>query len=121
MDLRNIIFILICCCCFCNLPSTVSAQCPGSDSVWKKTLLLRDSSKLSFSEKLNLLSLEEKEIKACPYHDDSTHAFILEQIGLIYAKQGNFLKGIEKFKQAIVIMNANINKPAINPRHLVSS
>ncbi|HLY71696.1 MAG TPA: CHAT domain-containing tetratricopeptide repeat protein [Puia sp.] len=121
MDLRKIVFVLICYCCFCNLLLNVSAQCPGSNSVWKKILLLRDSSKLSLSERLNLLSIEEKEIKDCPYHDDSTHAFILEQIGLIYAKQGNFIEGIEKLRQANVIMNANINKPSINPRRLISS
>jgi CHAT domain-containing protein len=121
MILRKTIFIASCWIFVLMHPTHISGQCQGSAALWKKIVVLRDSSPISPAEKLKILLSEEINIKKCPYVNDSTHAFLLRQIGAAYASQGNFVVAIKYFRNAITMINTSMDKPFVNHKHLIQS
>src|SRR5262245_58503495 len=76
---------------------SVGAQCLDRDSLWKRLNFLRNSSNTSPSEQLKeLLGYE-----ACPYGDDSTHALLLQRIGVVYSDQSDYVKALQYIRQSI--------------------
>jgi CHAT domain-containing protein/tetratricopeptide (TPR) repeat protein len=61
----------------------------------------------------------EAETKQGPNRHDSTHAFLLTQIGTLNSKQGDFLKAVQYYWQAIHMIRSNVNSPLVNQDYLV--
>ena len=55
-------------------------------------------SPLANSDQLSELLKYEKQITACSYKFDSTHALLLQRIGVLYARMQNDLKAIELYQ-----------------------
>lgn len=94
-------------------------QCPDREILWKKLVMLRDSRFLSVDDELKQLRKYEVAIQKCAYKNDSTHSFLLQSIGNLFFENGDYVKAIEYTKRAIGILTDNINKPSINPSHLI--
>ena len=87
--------------CFLVLKTTLlCSQCPPRDSLWNRLVLYRDSdmSPLANSDQLSELLNYEKQITACSYKFDSTHALLLQRIGVVYARMQNDLKAIAVYQ-----------------------
>jgi len=110
------IFILLICCLF--PASFLSAQCVGSDSLWKKVVKLRSSSTPPTSQ-LQILLKDKANIERCPEQNDSSHALLLQSIGSLYFLRGDYLQAIQYGRRAIQIISTNRNKSTINESHLV--
>ena len=67
-----------------------------------------------------LLSLEEAEAH-CPLRNDSSHAFLLRRIGVIYNGQADYLKAVEYFKSSIAMIMTHADQPAVNVKDLVTN
>ena len=90
-------------------------QCLPENSLWKRLVFLRDNYNISSEEKLNELLLYEPMIKNCPYRYDSTHAFLLQRIGMAYFGKADFLKAVEYLRQSVSINNSG--KPSTQLHH----
>jgi len=113
----NRIFILICygIIFYTSLP----AQSAKRDTLWARLTFIRDSSKSSTADDLKLLTEIEAETKQNSYRYDSSHTFLLTQIGTLYSRQGDFLKAVQYYRQAIDLIRANYSSPQVNPDYLV--
>jgi CHAT domain-containing protein len=94
-------------------------QCPGNDSLWNRLAFLSAAKTISFTDKLNELSKIEAKIKNCPGISDSTRAFLLMSIGRNNYKNEDYLKAIQYELRAINILNAETNKPSVNPKYKI--
>ena len=82
---------------------------------------LTSSATHSKTEKIKALSRYEDEIAHCSYNHDSTHAFLLRQIGNIYSTEGDFLKAIEYYQKSVDLIVRNASKSSVNQKDLVIS
>jgi CHAT domain-containing protein len=99
--------------------AALSGQCPDRALLWKRLIFLKDSSAAFTSgEQFSELSKYEGEMKACPDKFDSTYAFLLQRIGIIYLRQANYVRAVQYIRQSIHIIEANTGKPTINNRYL---
>ena len=99
------------------LAASVKGQCPDRDVLWKKMIYLktsRISPKDQLAELLGYLGKMDK----CSYRNDSTHAYLLRQIGNIYFQQADYLKAVQYRRQAIDIITANAGKPSVKIKDL---
>src|SRR5688572_16579255 len=97
------------------------SQCPPRDSLWNRLVLYRDSnmSPLTNSDQLSELLKYEKQITACSYKFDSTHAFLLQRIGVVYARMQNDLKAIAYIKSSNSIIYSGLKRKDVNETHLI--
>ena len=100
--------------------SSLSGQCPDNAVIWKRLVFLSDSSNISPKEQLRELLNNESSFKACLHVEDSVYAYLLQRIGVMYYLQSDYLLAIKYTRQAIHIVNNNIEKPYINPRRLIN-
>ena len=56
-------------------------------------------------------------IKNCSYQNDSTHAFLLQRIGVAYFMLGDYLKAVEYEKKSTQIINIHAGSTFINATH----
>jgi CHAT domain-containing protein len=95
-------------------------QCLPSDSLWKRIIQIADS-KISREKELKaLLSLEQAEAN-CPQRNDSSHAFLLRRIGVMYNGQADYLKAVQYFKSSIAMIMTHADQPAVNVKELVTN
>jgi len=107
--------------CFCALYSTfLSAQCVDRKVLWDRIIYLKDSSKSTTDQQLSELLQYEKRIQTCPYRFDSTHAYLLQRIGVMYLKRSDFLHAIQYTNHAIEIINSHKSRADINPKRLIN-
>jgi CHAT domain-containing protein len=98
------------------------AQCIPRDSLWKRLILLRDSPAIAPpAEQLKELLTYEQTFNNCPYQFDSTHALLLQRIGVLYSKQVDYIHAIEFVKRSINIIVSNSTRPSVNYKHLIRS
>src|ERR1700733_1658013 len=99
--------------------AALSGQCPDRALLWERLIFLKDSS-ASFTneEQFRELSKYDLEMKACPDKFDSTYAFLLQRIGIVYLRQANYVRAIQYIRRSINIIEANAGKPSINIRYL---
>ena len=108
--------------CFLVLQTTlICSQCPPRDSLWNRLVLYRDSdmSPLANSDQLTELLNYEKQITACSYKFDSTHALLLQRIGVVYARMQNDLKAIAYIKSSNSIIYSGLKRKDVNETHLI--
>src|SRR5262249_42905694 len=98
--------------------SYAGGQCPNKDSMWNRISYL--SANAPPEKQLEEVLAYLDKIKACPDPNDSTHVYLLLKAGIIYYGQSAFLKATDYFKQAARIISANIHKPSIKPKQLIS-
>ena len=110
---RKICFLAL----YTFLSAASFAYCPDKDSLWKKLVFLRDSSTLSPAMQLRELLTYDAEIKNCSYQNDSTHAFLLQRIGVAYFMLGDYLKAVEYEKKSTQIINIHAGSTFINATH----
>src|SRR6185436_13783888 len=102
------------------LKSTVlSGQCPDRTVLWQRIIYLKDSSTDETANKLIELLKYENAIQNCPYKYDSTHAYLLQRIGVMYYKQSDYLRAVQYTREAINIIRANQKRTDVNPRRLI--
>ncbi|MFT3704193.1 MAG: CHAT domain-containing protein [Agriterribacter sp.] len=99
------------------------AQCPNRDSLWNRLVFLTNASgKVPGSpDQLKELLRYESHINGCSYRNDSTHAFLLQRIAVLYFQQGNYVNAVKEIKKSIAIINYNRNSTSINLKHLTRS
>ena len=98
------------------LAISVGAQCADRDSLWNRLIFLRNS-KISSSEQLKELLGYEVTIKNCPYKNDSTHALLLQRIGVMYSDQSDYVKALQYLRRSI---NTSPNGKT-SPKELIRS
>src|SRR5689334_5615089 len=113
--MSNRIYTVIYCLLF--LGTLVSGQCPERNILLKRLSYPMDSSKTQ--EQLVELLPYVGSMNACPYKNDSVHAFLLRRIGGLYLLQGDYLKGLHYYKQFIDIVERNAGKPTVNIKCLL--
>ena len=96
-------------------------QCLSGDSLVRMINNLTSSATHSKTEKIKALSRYEDGIAHCSYNHDSTHAFLLRQIGNIYSTEGDFLKAIEYYQKSVDLIVRNASKSSVNQKDLVIS
>ncbi|MDI3319167.1 CHAT domain-containing protein [Pinibacter soli] len=102
-----------------TISSSLSAQCPDKDVLFKRVLYVRDSVK-GYSEGCMKELLQYKtSINKCVYKEDTTHANLLLTLGLMYSRRGDFLNAVSSTKQSIAIGRLPKNKSAFANEMLV--
>jgi len=98
-------------------------QCPGRDSLWARLSFIANSPSVASSAESHLKELlsYEKGITNCAYKFDSTHALLMQRIGVLYSKKADYVTAIEYIKRSINIVVSNSRKPSVNYKHLIRS
>ncbi len=80
-----------------SIALTLPARCPDRNLLWKRLLFFRDSAELSPtpSKQLEELLKYEDAIANCVYQYDSTHALLLQRIGVLYFGQGEYTEALQ--------------------------
>ncbi len=102
-----------------QLTGVIAGQSLNHDSLWTRIEFISDSLKNNPAAELALLSNIEARIVKAPNSQDSSHVFLLRQMGLQYFKQGDYLNAEQKLLQSNRMILANINKAWINPDHII--
>jgi len=87
-----------------SILTSLSGQCPGSDVLWKRLLYLRDTSDLPLPVQLKELLRYDSLMTGCPYREDSTGAFLLQRIGALYFRTGNFAASTHALRRSITLI-----------------
>lgn len=103
-----------------TISSSLSAQCPDRDVLFKRTLYLRDSVKAYSEDYMKELLRYRSNINKCVYKEDTTHASLLLTLGIMYSRRGDFLNAVASTKQSIAIANLPKNKSVSGNRLLVT-
>lgn len=101
----------------------LSGQCPDRDFLWKRLVYIRDSSSLisSSSEQLRELLGYESAITNCTYQYDSTHALLLQRIGVLYLLAEDYARATQFILESIHLYDKKKDKPGINSNELIRS
>jgi CHAT domain-containing protein len=92
---------------------TLPAQCPSSDSFYRRIIQVINAPSLSENDRLSQLLICNEQISKCPPRNDSTHTYLLRRIGVVYKNLSDYNHAIEYTKKAIDLIRANINSPSI--------
>ncbi|MDH7461262.1 CHAT domain-containing protein [Chitinophagaceae bacterium 26-R-25] len=95
-----------------TISSSLSAQCPDRDVLFKRTLYLRDSVKGYSEDYLKELLQYKSNINKCAYKEDTTHANLLLTLGVMYSRRGDFLNAVASAKQSIAMARLPKNNSA---------
>ena len=100
------------------------SQCLDRDSLWNRLLYLTQvSSSLTKADEYQLQLKEllsfETSIKSCGYRNDSTHALLLQRIGVMYARLNDYVKAIDYTNNAATLIKLNILKYPSTAKYLV--
>jgi tetratricopeptide (TPR) repeat protein len=98
----------------------VFGQCPNRDSLEKRLILLRNS-QIAPSEQLKELLVYDSLIKRCPYRSDSIHALLVQRIGVMFFKQGDYAKALRYTQQSVSINSPGSGVPATSTKDLIRS
>src|SRR6266487_1383986 len=95
--------------------ASLLGQCP-TGNLWARLHLkqLEKSPEIQLRKLLGILD----SIHHCRYTDDSTHSFLLARIAKTYVDQGEFIKGIQYYKESIKLIADNAGKASVNLTHL---
>ncbi|HKC35454.1 MAG TPA: tetratricopeptide repeat protein, partial [Chitinophagaceae bacterium] len=96
------------------------AQCPSSDSLYRRITRAVNAPSVSEADKLKQLLQFNDQINHCPNKDDSAHIYLLNVIGVLSYQARNYTQAIEFTKKAIDIIRTNASKPAIKFSSLVN-
>ena len=55
----------------------------------------------------------------CPYRFDSTHALLLQRIGVLYSGMQDYFKAIEYIKLSNAVIYSGLKFPDVNVTHLI--
>ncbi len=99
--------------------ASLRGQCPDRDSLWRRMIYLRDTSKLPFKEQLQEFLPHLDRMSNCPYKNDSIHALLFKRIGALYYKLGDFTNALEYYRQYINIIVTNAGKPSVDMGELL--
>ncbi|MBC7890087.1 MAG: CHAT domain-containing protein [Ferruginibacter sp.] len=100
---------------------SLPAQCPDRSFLWHRIIFLRDSSTVPSGKQLEELLGYHKKINQCKYRNDSTHALLLQRIGILYAKQKDYYSGIQYTGKSISLVNQFKGNPSVNPAMSIKS
>src|SRR4030095_3633548 len=108
--------------CLFSVVVSLRAQCPDRDVLQRRlnyidTAYLRYSQSPPQNEVAALLAYLEN-MNSCSYRNDSTHASLLRRIGRIFLLDGDFLKGIKYYTEAIDVTKNKVNKASASPETL---
>ena len=96
------------------------AQCPDNSVLWKRLIFLRDSAhSVSTSTQLAEFVKYDASIKNCSFPYDSTQALLLQRIGAMHFRQGDYLKSMQYMLQSVNVVATNWSKPSVNRQFLI--
>jgi CHAT domain-containing protein len=98
---------------------SLSGQCPGRDSIWKKLLYLRSAGNIPLNEKLNELSGYEAKIKGYTCPGDSIQPFLLALMGVVYYQMTDYTNAVNFTRQSISVLEAEGVTSLVNQNRLV--
>jgi CHAT domain-containing protein len=98
------------------LAARLWAQCP-TGNLWARLVELRQTEKNPEKQLRKLLTILDS-VNHCSYADDSTHSFLLARVARTYVEQGDFLKGVQYYKEAVKVITNNSKKASVNLKHL---
>lgn len=113
---------------FCGLlvNQFVSGQCPDRNYLLERLIFITNDTSSNQSKKQLLAQLSELlsyelKIRSCAYRSDSTHALLLQRIGVLYFKQGDFIQAIHFTRLSINMVAMNVLKPSTNTTYLIKN
>lgn len=98
---------------------SLSGQCPDRDSLWKRIIYLKHDTLIPLVQKLNELQKDEGRVRQCPYANDSTHALLLKEMGVICYKLAEFPRAVQYTRQAIAMIETHAPRPLIDQNRLI--
>jgi CHAT domain-containing protein len=104
--------------CFLAFKAHAQAQCPDRDSLYKRIIYLRDSTRPAPDIQLQQLQPYVERMERCHYTADSTYTTLLQRIGALYYLKGDLLQALPYTQRAISAIRASERSPAINRSHL---
>lgn len=96
-----------------TISSSLSAQCPDRDVLFKRAVYLRDSVKVYSEDYMQELLQYKASINKCAYKGDTTHANLLLTLGIMYSRRGDFLNAVASAKQSIAIARQEKNRSVV--------
>ena len=104
------------------IPAFASAQCPDKDSIRQRlNFYLHSVSAMGIAAQLSELKHYEKQLEPCLPGGDSTHALLLQRIGILYAKQSSYPRAIHYLQLSNQLIRDNIKKRSVDPRLLIKN
>jgi CHAT domain-containing protein len=97
---------------------SVSGQCPLRDSIWERINLLAKNPGPVDSQLAELLDYRTK-LSACPGIRDSTDAFLLKRIGVMYYLKADYYSAVRYTLLALEIFQNLPNKTYVNPKQKI--
>lgn len=98
----------------------VQAQCISDDSLLKKISFLRDSTGLSVTKQIEILSVYDSGIVTCVKNHDSVYTLLVNRIGNLFTSSADFSKGIAYYKKSINLINKNAGKnTSLNLKYVI--
>src|SRR5579864_7239645 len=93
-------------------------QLTDKHALWGKLCYINDTLRSASESDLNALLKIESSEKKMLSHPDSAYTYLLSAIGHLYYEQGDYLKGAQYYRRAIVLIHSGIDKPWMKPAHL---
>ena len=104
------------------LITCIHGQCPDKDSLYKSLKLpINYAQQTAVLQRLDKLVSFDQELRRCQYASDSTHALLLQQIGVLYHKQKKYSKALAYIRFSNNIINFPRNKYTVDPTLLVEN
>ena len=98
---------------------SLSAQCPDRGDLWRRIVILRDSSKVPPADQLKELKGYLDITKDCPHINDSTQSLLLLRIGWLFSKINDFKNAIAFTLRSIDLIQKYSSSKNINEAHLI--
>ena len=99
--------------CYLIFVTSLSAQCPDRDSLWRRITYFKRSFKAPTEKELEELLGYLDKLSDCSYKNDTTHVSLLRLIADAYFQQADYLKAVHYRREAIDITSTNTDKPSI--------
>ena len=114
MGCKNYFFLILVSINYFSAP----CQCPLSNSAWKRIKFLADKD-ISVDRQLSQLLNIKIEFTSCQTTEDSTYAFLLQRIGVMYYRKNDFSSSVKFTQYALDILYHLQKKININPSQII--
>lgn len=103
------------------ISSSANCQCSDNAGFKKEILSIYNSTKINYDEQLKGLLQLQQQRKNCKFKNDSILLFLLQKIGVIFSRQGNYEQAIDYTNQSIFLAKVSIQAGYINARILIDN
>src|SRR5438094_6155843 len=96
------------------LTLAVQGQCLDRSTLQVRINYLKDSSRAPIKERIAELNSYLRNIDHCPYREDSTHAYLLRTIGVLFRFEADYLNAARYFRESVDLILRNADKSSIS-------